>query len=58
MKFWGTHKPYTNQSKKYNGLGQLYVADERYTKVNGVPQPKFADFLAKAIRYFARTQLN
>jgi len=57
MQFWGIDKPYKNQRKKYKGLGKLYLNDERFTKVDGVSQPEFAEFLSKAISYFASTQL-
>lgn len=41
----------------YNYLSELYVSDERYTKVNGVPDTAFAQFTKKAMRHFAETML-
>lgn len=57
-KFWGTDGWADTQRKAYKGLGELYVADERFTSVNGLPQPIFAVFLSKAMAYFAQTQLR
>lgn len=57
-KFWGTANSPDNQAEAYAGLGNLYVHDERYTSVDGKPQPEFAAFMQKAMRYFADTQLK
>ena len=57
-KFWGTSNSENKQAEAYAGLGQLYVSDERFTKVNGEPQSEFALFLEKAMKYFAETQLK
>lgn len=51
--FWGTAGITDNQAAAYAGLGDLYVADERYTMMEGKPQPDFAQFMQKAMRYFA-----
>ena len=51
--FWGTTGSEDKQAEAYAGLGQLYINDERFTMVNGEPQPEFAAFLQKAMRYFA-----
>ena len=48
-KFWGTSKLEDKQAEAYAGLGQLYVNDERYTMVDGIPQAEYAVFLQKAI---------
>ncbi|WP_420601985.1 MerR family transcriptional regulator [Flagellimonas sp.] len=55
--FWGTAGSKDSQGKAYAGLGELYVADERYTMVDGQPQPQYAQFLKEAMRYYAETQL-
>ncbi|MCB0630473.1 MAG: MerR family transcriptional regulator [Saprospiraceae bacterium] len=47
--FWGK-KP---NAAAYKGLGELYVQDERYSMVDGVPQPDFAQFLSQAMAHFA-----
>ena len=55
--FWGTAGTEDPQAEAYAGLGQLYVADERFTVMDGQPQPEFALFLQKAMEYFADTSL-
>ena len=52
-KFWGTFQSKDPQLDQYAGLGQLYENDERFTMVNGQPQPKFATFLKQAMYYYA-----
>ncbi len=55
---WGTvHSP-DKQAEAYAGLGKLYVSDERFTMMHGKPQPAFADFLSKAMDYFAKNNLR
>lgn len=48
-KFWGTHGTTNNQAEAYAGLGDLYVADDRYTKGN----PEFAKFMNAAMKIYA-----
>lgn len=55
---WGASNLEDKQGGVYAGLGQLYASDERYTMVNGKPQPEFALFMQKAMRYFAETELK
>lgn len=57
-KFWGTDGSSDSQWREYKGLGELYIADERFTMVEGKAQPSFAIFLSKAMSYFADTQLK
>lgn len=57
-RFWGTDGSSDSQYKQYKGLGELYLADERYTLIDGKAQPEFAKFLSKAMTYFADTQLG
>ncbi|MDJ1499583.1 MerR family transcriptional regulator [Xanthocytophaga agilis] len=57
-KFWGTVNDPNKQAEAYSGLGKLYVTDERYTVINGKPNPEFALFMSKAMSYFAKTQLK
>ncbi|RNL88044.1 MerR family transcriptional regulator [Sinomicrobium pectinilyticum] len=56
MRFWGS--PKTTNAEAYKGLGDLYVQDERYTRVGGKPNPVFAEFLREAMHYFADTELS
>ena len=51
--FWGTPGSRDNQATAYAGLGDLYVADERYVMIEGKPQPEFAKFMQEAMKYFA-----
>lgn len=57
-KFWGTSQKEDKQAEAYAGLGELYISDSRFTQIDGNPQPVFAAFLQKAMRYFADTQLK
>ncbi|MEM9671854.1 MAG: MerR family transcriptional regulator [Bacteroidota bacterium] len=57
-KFWGKSVPENKQLEVYAGLGELYVTDERYTTMEGQPQPMFAQFMQKAMSYFANTHLK
>lgn len=56
--FWGTAGSEDAQAEAYAGLGQLYVNDERFTMVEGEPQPEFAQFLSRAMAHFAKHQLQ
>ncbi len=56
--FWGTANSNDNQAESYSGLGDLYVADNRYTMINDQHQPEFADFLNKAMKYFCKQNLT
>lgn len=56
--FWGTTQLPDKQAEAYRGLGLLYLADERFTMYNGKPQPDFAQFMSKAMSYFADTILR
>lgn len=57
-KFWGTDGSSDTQWRNYKGLGELYIADERFTMIDGETNPEFAKFLSQAITHFANTQLN
>jgi hypothetical protein len=56
--FWGTASSPDPQAEAYKGLGELYVNDERYTMVDGKPNPAFASFMCKAMAHFADTRLK
>ena len=56
--FWGTAHEQDNQSQVYEGLGNLFAEDERFTALNGQLRPKFAQFMRDAIQVFCRTQLR
>lgn len=53
--FWGTAGSADKQAAAYAGLGDLYVADERYTMVEGMPNPEFARFMQQAMKHFAES---
>lgn len=55
--FWGTAGNSDAQAEAYRGLGELYTRDERYTTVDGQPNPAFAAFMSHAMSHFADTQL-
>lgn len=55
--FWGTSGTKDTQSDAYMGLGELYTRDERFTMINGEAQPEFADFLRRAMTFFAENNL-
>lgn len=57
-KFWGTANSPDKQAEAYAGLGNLYMQDERFTALNGIPQPEYAAFLCKAMQYFAQHNLK
>jgi DNA-binding transcriptional MerR regulator len=57
-KYWGTSGSADKQAQAYKGLGQLYVDDERFTMIDGKPQPEFALFLSKAMAHFSDTKLK
>jgi DNA-binding transcriptional MerR regulator len=56
--FWGTANSADPQAEAYEGLGQLYINDERFTLVDGKPQPEFALFMSKAMSHFTHKQLK
>lgn len=53
-RFWGTAGASDVQAEKYAGLGRLYFADERFTSVNGKPQPALAKLMSEAMAHFAK----
>lgn len=55
---WGTSGSGDKQAEAYKGLGQLYVNDERFTMIDGQPQPEYALFLSKSMAYFADNHLQ
>lgn len=57
-RFWGTSHLRNTQAEAYAGLGDLYVEDERFTTVDGEPQPEFARFLREAMAFFSKTRLQ
>jgi DNA-binding transcriptional MerR regulator len=56
--FWGTANFKDKQADAYRGLGELYVNDERFAKVEGKSNIQFALFLNKAMAHFADTKLK
>ncbi len=57
-KFWGTQFLEDKQADAYEGLGNLYLQDERFTTIEGKSQPEFAAFLNKAMSFYARSSLK
>lgn len=55
--FWGTSATPDKQAAQFKGLGTLYTEDPRYTQVAGKPNPGFAEFMSKAMAFFADTAL-
>lgn len=55
--FWGTNSSTDKQAAQFKGLGEMYIDDQRFTVVDGTPNPEFANFMAKAMAYFADTAL-
>jgi len=56
--FWGTENEVDTQAAQYAGLGQLYLAEPSYTRINGEPNAAFALFMSKAMKHFAETSLD
>ncbi|MCR8560224.1 MerR family transcriptional regulator [Mucilaginibacter sp. BJC16-A38] len=56
--FWGVSDPTDLKIGTYKGLADLYVADDRYTTVEGKTNPVFAAFMYKAMMCFADSKLK
>ncbi|UFH53384.1 MerR family transcriptional regulator [Spirosoma sp. KNUC1025] len=57
--FWGESVcKEKNMAEAYKGLAKLYVDDPRFTSQNGQENPAYAQFLSKAMTYFADTQIS
>lgn len=54
---WGTSASADNQASQFQGLGELYIEDPRFTEVDGMQVPGFGAFMNKAMSYFAETAL-
>ncbi|RYE37702.1 MAG: MerR family transcriptional regulator, partial [Sphingobacteriales bacterium] len=52
-KLWGTHQAADKQAEAYQGLGQLYLTDERFTYESGVPDPDFRIFISEAMSIYS-----
>ena len=52
--FWGTSALPDKQAEAYAGLGDLYLSDERYTSIDGKPNPEFAQFMNIAMKHFVK----
>ncbi|MEM9329331.1 MAG: TipAS antibiotic-recognition domain-containing protein [Bacteroidota bacterium] len=55
---WGTAKMTNPQAIDYEGLGQLYADDPRYTMVDGQPKAELAQLMSQAMSHYARTVLK
>ena len=56
--FWGMRTGEAIKAAAYKGLGDMYVSDERYTAIDGKPDPQFAAFMRAAMAHFADTKLS
>jgi DNA-binding transcriptional MerR regulator len=56
--FWGVSDPTDLKAETYKGLAELYIADERYTTIEGKTNPEFAAFMHKGMIYFADSKLK
>ncbi|MGZ3750751.1 MAG: MerR family transcriptional regulator [Mucilaginibacter sp.] len=56
--FWGVSDPTDLKAETYKGLAELYMTDDRYTPVNGKPDPEYASFMRKGMIYFAENKLK
>lgn len=54
LQFWGKTG---SQADAYKGLGDLLANDERYTKIDGLPNPAFGRFMQQAIHIYVATKL-
>jgi len=54
--FWGTTNKEDKQLEAYAGLGDLYINDERYAKVDGKPSIEFATFMRDAMKLFVENR--
>ena len=56
--FWGTNGTPDPQWQAYKGLGELYVQEPSYARINGKPDKSFARFLHAAMVIFADTHMQ
>lgn len=54
---WGISASSDNQAAQFQGLGELYIEDTRFTEVDGVQVLGFGAFMSKAMTYFVETTL-
>ena len=57
-KFWGSSTSPDPQAEAFAALGDLYVQDERFTRVDGVAYPEFGKFMQEAMRHFVNTNFK
>lgn len=57
-KLWGTADAADKQADAYIGLGQLYLADERFTQVDGKSDAEFQEFISVAMAHYADQHLR
>jgi DNA-binding transcriptional MerR regulator len=56
--FWGMGEGESIKAVAYKGLGEMYVADERYTASDDGPDPGFAAFMRAAMDFYADSRLE
>lgn len=52
---WATAGSPDKQAEAYSGLADLYISDDRYMASAGATNPAFAQFMNKAMKYFAKS---
>ena len=52
LQFWGETDLQKDHSKAYVGLADMYISDERFTKIDGKQVEGFGEFLKQAMEYF------
>lgn len=52
--FWGTKGDGDPQQEAYSGLADLFLADKRFTEINGRHDKAFTSFLADAMKYYSK----
>lgn len=50
--FWGTHGTEDPQLEGYRALGGLYMSDERFSMIDGKPNPEYVNFIVRVMSHF------
>lgn len=59
QRFWNVDSCDASILERYKGLANLYITDDRYIQSpDGKPDPAFADFISKAMIWFANHATN
>jgi len=52
LQFWGVKDKNEDHSKAYLGLADLYINDDRFTKIDDISIEGFGPFLKKAMEFY------